>query len=108
MYVEQVDFITIPTRDENRSRAFYRDVLGLPPDPNNPAEIATPNVTLAFWNPESDALEFSPNTGGIGLRVTDVAATRAELESKGVEFEGTVDTGVCHVPFCKDPDGNYV
>jgi len=32
---------------------------------------------------------------------------RAELEAKGVEFDGeTVDTGVCHMAFFKDPDGN--
>ena len=37
----------------------------------------------------------------------DVAAARAELESKGVEFDGeTMDTGVCHMAFFKDPDGN--
>ncbi len=37
----------------------------------------------------------------------DVAATRAELEAKGVEFAGdTFDTGVCHMAFFSDPDGN--
>jgi catechol 2,3-dioxygenase-like lactoylglutathione lyase family enzyme len=108
MDVEQVDFVTIPTCDAERSRAFYRDVLGLPADPNNPAEIAAPNVTLAFWNPADDGLEFSPNMGGIALRVADVADARAELEAKGIEFEGTVDSGVCHMAFCTDPDGNYV
>jgi predicted enzyme related to lactoylglutathione lyase len=39
--------------------------------------------------------------------VDDVAAARAELEAKGVEFEGdTFDTGVCHMAFFTDPDGN--
>jgi hypothetical protein len=38
---------------------------------------------------------------------TDVAAARAELESRGVEFAAdTLDTGVCHMAFFKDPDGN--
>jgi hypothetical protein len=37
----------------------------------------------------------------------DVAATHAELEAKGVEFAGdTFDTGVCHMAFFSDPDGN--
>ena len=37
----------------------------------------------------------------------DVAAARAELEAKGVEFAGdTMDTGVCHMAFFRDPDGN--
>ena len=31
----------------------------------------------------------------------------AELEEKGVEFTGeTLDTGVCHMAFFNDPDGN--
>ena len=33
--------------------------------------------------------------------------TRKELEAKGVEFHGeTLDTGVCHMAFFRDPDGN--
>jgi hypothetical protein len=32
------------------------------------------------------------------LHVEDVAAARAELEAKGVGFNGeTIDTGVCHM-----------
>jgi catechol 2,3-dioxygenase-like lactoylglutathione lyase family enzyme len=30
MQVEQVDFVSVPTRDVTRSVAFYGDVLGLP------------------------------------------------------------------------------
>ena len=29
MRVEQVDFVSVPTRDIDRAVAFYRDVLGL-------------------------------------------------------------------------------
>ena len=43
----------------------------------------------------------------MGAGCDDVAATRAELEAKGVEFAGdTFDTGVCHMAFFSDPDGN--
>src|SRR5207249_3040104 len=93
MQTERVDFVTVPTRDPERARAFYHETLGLPLDPNNPSEITASQVTLAFWNPESDGLEFSPNLGGIALRVADVAAAQAELEAKRVQFEGTMDTG---------------
>jgi len=106
--IERVDFITIPTRDPERARAFYHETLGLPLDQNNPREVRAGQVTLAFWDPESDGIEFSPNVGGFALRVPDVAAARAELESKGVEFAGTDDSGVCHMAFCADPDGNAV
>ena len=37
----------------------------------------------------------------------DVERTKAELETKGVEFSGeTLDSGVCHMAFFRDPDGN--
>jgi len=36
-----------------------------------------------------------------------VQEARAELEAKGVEFQGEIrDTGVCHMAFFNDPDGN--
>jgi predicted enzyme related to lactoylglutathione lyase len=39
--------------------------------------------------------------------VDDVKKAREELEEKGVEFMGeTMDTGVCHMAFLTDPDGN--
>src|SRR5919199_5926505 len=89
--VERVDFLTIPTRDPERARAFYHETLGLPLDPRNPQEISVGQLTLAFWNPESEGLEFHPMVGGFALRVADVAAARAELEARGVEFVGTDD-----------------
>jgi len=108
MEIEQVDFVTVPTRDPERARAFYHETLELPLDPNNEREVTAGQVTLAFWEPESDGIEFSANGGGIALRVPDVTAARAELEAKGVEFAGTEDSGVCHMAFCTDPDGNTV
>ena len=37
----------------------------------------------------------------------DVATARAALEERGVQFNGeTLDTGVCHMAFFADPDGN--
>src|SRR5690349_3362917 len=46
--VEQVDFISIPTRDAERASAWYRDVLGLPESDVSEGEVETPNVTLSF------------------------------------------------------------
>ena len=53
-------------------------------------------------------MEFAPQKNAHpALHVDDVAAARAELEAKGVEFDGeTFDTGVCHMAFFTDPDGN--
>jgi catechol 2,3-dioxygenase-like lactoylglutathione lyase family enzyme len=109
MQVELVDFVSVPTRDVERAVSFYRDVLGLPASAVTEGEVEAPNVTLSFWNPERDGEEFVPNVAGLGLRVADVEAARRELEEKGVEFLGeTYDSGVCHMGFFKDPDGNTV
>ncbi len=109
MRVEQVDFISVPTRDVERSLAWYRDVLGLPESDVSEVEVETPNVTLSFWEPEREDLPFVANTAGFALRVANVAQARAELEAKGVEFiADTWDSGVCHFAACRDPDGNTV
>jgi catechol 2,3-dioxygenase-like lactoylglutathione lyase family enzyme len=107
--VEGVDFVSIPTRDLERSRAFYGATLGLRPSSRTPDEFETANVTLSLWAPEADGEPFEPVTAGIALRVPDVAAARRELELAGVEFLGeTVDTGVCLMAFLRDPDGNVL
>jgi catechol 2,3-dioxygenase-like lactoylglutathione lyase family enzyme len=109
MQVEQVDFVSIPTRDTARAVSFYRDVLGLVESAYTEGEVEASNVTLSFWEPEQDGIDFKPNEAGIGLRVADVGAARSELEAKGVEFIGdTYDSKVCHMGFFKDPDGNVV
>jgi catechol 2,3-dioxygenase-like lactoylglutathione lyase family enzyme len=108
MRVEQVDFITIPTRDVSRATGFYTDVLGLRASDKSEAEVETPNVTLSFWNPESQGEEFVANAAGFALRVADVESAVDEVRAAGGEIMGTVDTGVCHMGFVKDPDGNTV
>ncbi len=109
MQVEQVDFVSVPTRDTARAVAFYRDVLGLPQSEFSEGEVEASNLTLSFWEPEQDGLEFRPNAAGVALHVPDVGAARRELEDKGVEFVGdTYDSSVCHMGFFKDPDGNVL
>ena len=108
MIVEQVDFVAIPTRDMERAIAFYRDVIGLPQSAYAESEFEAGNVTLMIWAPEEQGHEFRNNgQGDVALRVPDVAAARAELEAKGIAFVGDMlDTGVCHMAFFADPDGN--
>jgi catechol 2,3-dioxygenase-like lactoylglutathione lyase family enzyme len=106
--VEQVDFVSVPTRDFERAAAWYRDVLGLPASEYSDGELETPNVTLSFWNPEEQGEQFVPNENGIALRVADVEAAVEEVRASGVEVIGIQDSGVCHMGFVKDPDGNVV
>jgi catechol 2,3-dioxygenase-like lactoylglutathione lyase family enzyme len=106
--VERIDFVSVPVRDVERARRFYGSVLGLP-NRRDPDEFEVSNVTLALWQPEAEGVEFAPNTAGIALRVPDVGAARERLESSGVRFLGdTLDTGVCHMGFFFDPDGNVL
>jgi catechol 2,3-dioxygenase-like lactoylglutathione lyase family enzyme len=108
MRVEQVDFVSVPTRDSKRAVAWYRDVLELPESEYTGAEIETPNVTLSFWNPEEQGETFTPNENGIALRVADVHEAVEELRAAGVDVIGIEDSGVCHMGFVKDPDGNVL
>jgi catechol 2,3-dioxygenase-like lactoylglutathione lyase family enzyme len=106
--VEHVDFVSVPTRDPERTRRFYAETLGLRLDSRS-GELEAANVTLAPWQPEADGEPFEPNRAGLALRVPDVAEARRRLEEAGVEFLGeTVDTGVCHMAFFSDPDGNVL
>jgi catechol 2,3-dioxygenase-like lactoylglutathione lyase family enzyme len=108
MRVEQVDFVSVPTRDSARAVGWYRDVLGLRVSEYADAEIETPNLTLSFWAPEEQGETFVPNENGIALRVADVRAAVEEVRVAGGEVTGIDDSGVCHMGFVKDLDGNVL
>jgi predicted enzyme related to lactoylglutathione lyase len=110
--VTGVDFVSIPTQDLDRAVAFYGETLGLHrsvfmPE-RNFAEFETGTVTFNVLNPEKMGIgTFSPNPNFLALHVEDVGAARATLEERGVTFNGDIfDTGVCHMAFFNDPDGN--
>src|SRR5919202_5385177 len=107
------DFITVATRDYDAAAKFYGEVLGLPFSKRwgqMPAgEFETGTLTIAVMQSDAFDVEFQPNNHPIALRVDDVAAARAELEARGVEFKGEIiDSGVCHQTFFEDPDGNVL
>jgi catechol 2,3-dioxygenase-like lactoylglutathione lyase family enzyme len=106
-----VDFVAIPVTDYDAAAEFYGGVLGLPFVKrwgDMPAgEFQAGNLTLAVLQPDAFGQEFGTSTSWIALQVDDVAATRETLESKGITFEApNMDSGVCHMAFFKDPDGN--
>jgi len=106
--ISKVDFIGVPTQDPERSHKFYVETLGLRPDENAQFDAWAGDVCFGIWEPEKFGMEFAPQRNAHpALHVDDVAAARAELEAKGVEFNGdTFDTGVCHMALFTDPDGN--
>jgi catechol 2,3-dioxygenase-like lactoylglutathione lyase family enzyme len=94
--IRRVDFIGVPSRDAERARTFYRDVLGLRPDEHGQYESWAGDTCLGIWEPEKVGRPFVAQKGNpLALGVDDV------------EFHGDIlDTGVCHMAFFSDPDGN--
>jgi catechol 2,3-dioxygenase-like lactoylglutathione lyase family enzyme len=106
--INGLDFIAVPSTDAARSRSFYIDTLGLRPDETGQFEFWVGDTCFGIWEPDKFGMPFAPQSNAhLALHVDDVAAARAELEAKGVEFLGDIlDTTVCHMAFFKDPDGN--
>jgi catechol 2,3-dioxygenase-like lactoylglutathione lyase family enzyme len=107
--VERVDFVSFLTQDIERAKQFYVETLGLELETEGESdmEFRAGQVTLDIFDPTSIGQEFAPSPAGLALRVADVEAARAELEGKGVTFEGeTITTSVCRMACFKDPDGN--
>ena len=109
--ISKLDFLAVPSQDAERSRAFYVDTLGLRPDDKAQGEFWVGETSFGIYEPATFGMEFAPSKASHpALHVDDVKAARAELESRGVEFFGddVLDTGVCHMAFFADPDGNHL
>ncbi len=110
-FVRGVDFVGMPTHDLDEAVQFYGQTLGLPrsvylPE-RNYSEFESGNLTLSIYNAEKMGLEHHANPNPVALHVDDVAEVRRALEERGVRFQGDIlDTGVCHMAFFADPDGN--
>jgi predicted enzyme related to lactoylglutathione lyase len=111
MDIQRVDYVRVPATDMAEANRFYGEVLGLQRNPNSPdddwVEYEVGNVTLAVMTPhthDSDFVPLPPAT--IALRVPDVAAAKAELESAGLQVAEMWDSGVCYGVGVSDPAGN--
>jgi predicted enzyme related to lactoylglutathione lyase len=111
--VERVDYIRVPVTNMEKANHFYGELLGLKRNPNSPGddwvEYESGNVTLAVMMPHTHDHEFTalpPAT--IALRVADVAAAKAKLESAGVEVGEMWDSGACRGAGVADPAGNRI
>jgi predicted enzyme related to lactoylglutathione lyase len=109
--VTGVDFVPFSTQDIDKAVEFYGETLGLRRSVYIPdrqyAEFETGNVTLSVIVGEAMGIGHSVNALALALHVDDVAEARSALEQRGVEFHGDIlDTGVCHMAFFADPDGN--
>jgi catechol 2,3-dioxygenase-like lactoylglutathione lyase family enzyme len=111
--VTGVDFVTVFVKDYPAAQKFYGELLGLEQSKDYekiPAgEYETGSLTLQVMDAASVGREFKPSGHPIAFHVDDVEAARANLESHGIEFLAeTMDSGVCHMAFFNDPDGNVL
>ena len=108
----RTDFVGVSVTDRDRSSGFYGDVLGLRRNERSSdewPEFEGENVGLILSTPQQrNESEFSPSAYSLALRVADVGESAERLRTAGVEVfpEEPYDTGVCHMAFFRDPDGN--
>jgi len=109
--VLRTDFVGVNVRDRARASQFYGETLGLERNvvsSDEWPEFEASNVGLVLSTPEQKGGgEYRPEYG-VALRVADVQESMGRLQRAGVEFEfpQVYDSGVCHMAFFQDPDGN--
>ena len=109
--VTQIDHVSVLITDVQRSRHFYRDILGL-------KEIAKPRTFnfVALWFDLGNQqlhllLKSQPDTRSprhFALRVADVAAARSYIRERGIAMEETTLIPGADRFFVYDPDGNRI
>jgi catechol 2,3-dioxygenase-like lactoylglutathione lyase family enzyme len=109
--IERTDFVGVNVRDRGQASEFWGGTLGLKQNPvAHPEwpEFEADNVGVVLSTPaQKGGGEYRPEYA-VALRVPDVAQTMERLQGAGVEFAfpEPYDSGVCHMAFFTDPDGN--
>lgn len=102
--------------DQEASRAFYEDVLGLEPDPGRP-EMGFSGIWYTLESgqqihllqlPNPDAQTTRPEHGGhdrhVAFSVDDLGALSTRLTRSGIPY--SLSRSGRRALFCRDPDGN--
>jgi len=119
--VRELGHLVLYVRDLERSRRFYRDVLGWP----EVTVVAGIGVAFSTGRTHHELLlievgaQAAPVPAGrrvglyhfglnIGESDDDLRRARDELLAAGAEIVGTADHTVTHSLYVRDPDGNEI
>jgi len=121
MEVKELGHLVLYVSDVERSRRFYRDVLGWKEIIGEPGRIAMYSsgrthheLLLIEVGPDAAPIPEGRRVGmyhfGLKIGETDDELRRAlsELVDAGVTVVGTADHGVTHSLYITDPDGNEI
>lgn len=113
MAIDSFEIISVPVSDQQRAKAFYRDVLGFSlvrEEPMGPdmswVQLAPPgqSVTIALVK----ALEKMKPGGlqGVMVNTADIAAEHAVLRQRGLAIGDIQQQPWGRFALFSDPDGN--
>jgi catechol 2,3-dioxygenase-like lactoylglutathione lyase family enzyme len=109
--VAQIDHVSVIITDVERSRRFYRDLLGLK-EINKPRTFDFVVLWFELGNHQLHLLlKDRPDTCSprhFALRVLDAAAARTHFWTRGVPTEETTPIPGADRFFIYDPDGNRI
>jgi predicted enzyme related to lactoylglutathione lyase len=103
--------INVTSDDPDRLRAFYRDIVGLEPNPMiGPAGYSAAGVGFVIdGHSETRGKAKEPSRLMFNFHVDDIRAEQARLERLGVKFvrPATQEPWSGYMATFEDPDGNY-
>ncbi len=121
MQVKELGHIVLYVRDVERSRQFYRDVLGWNEIVGIPGQMAMftsgrthHELLLIEVGPEAQPIPQGRRVGmyHFGLKIgesdDDLRSALRELVDAGANVIGTADHHVSHSIYITDPDGNEI
>ena len=124
MQVKDLGHLVLYVRDLERSRRFYKDVLGWKEVAGDtPLRLPAAAFSSGRTHHELLLIEVGPNAAAVpegrrvglyhfGLKIgttdDELRDAVAQLESNGVTVVGASDHGVTHSLYILDPDGNEI
>jgi len=105
MQVKELGHLVLYVRNLDRSRRFYRDLLGW-------KEISVPGEEIGF--PAAAPIPKGRRVGmyHFGLKIGETDAelreARDQLAAAGARLVGTADHTITHSLYIEDPDGNEI